>query len=188
MQLLGRWKYQVGALGALALLAAAGLFVAGSVEARQDPAPQTAGATETTQQPVQAVQVRDFSYSPAQLSTIVGQPLTINVTNAGPAPHTFTISGVADSGSIAAGQSRSVQLTPSQAGNLIYYCTIHGQGAMSGTLSVMSAATNPAQPSQQQPQQPQQVPSQPPPAQQPPRQIMQPPSTGDGGLLALRGD
>jgi plastocyanin len=192
VQLLARWKYQIGALSAFALLSAVGLFQAGNVEARNDPAQQTATGADTTQQPVQAVQVRDFSYTPMQLSTIAGQPLTINVTNAGPTAHTFTISGVTDSGSIPSGQSRSVQLTPGQAGTLTFYCTIHGQASMSGTLSVMTPATNPVQPQQTAPQQP----AQPPPAQQPqqvapqqpPRQVMQPPSTGDAGLLGLRND
>lgn len=182
MYLLARWKNQIGALSAFVLLSAAALVVAGNVEARQDPAPQADETAETTQQPVQAVQVRDFSYSPAQLSTIVGQPLTINVTNSGPAAHTFTITGVTDSGSIASGQSRSVQLTPSQPGNLTFFCTIHGQASMSGVLSVMTPATNPAQPAAPPQQQPQQV------APQQPRQVTQPPSTGDGGLLPLRGD
>jgi plastocyanin len=34
------------------------------------------------------------------------------------------------------GQSKSVSFTPTQAGSLTFFCTVHGQAAMSGTLTV----------------------------------------------------
>jgi plastocyanin len=89
----------------------------------------------------QQVQVRNFAYSPASLNAQVGQSVTINVTNAGPAPHTFTIDGLTDSGSIANGTSKSVTFTPTQARTYTFYCTIHGAAVMSGTLTVGAGGT-----------------------------------------------
>jgi plastocyanin len=91
-------------------------------------APTTAAGTRVT-----AV---DFSYSPTQLTAQVGQHMTVNFVNNGQAPHTFTITGVADSGSVAAGQSRTVTFTPASAGTLQFFCTIHGASVMSGTITV----------------------------------------------------
>jgi plastocyanin len=180
----GRLMFKIGTLSAtLAVLAAGGFLLVRGAEARQDP--QAAQLT-TSSLAAHQVQMRDFSYSPNAITNTVNDPITITVTNAGPSAHTFTITGVADSGSVAAGQTRTVQFTPMQAGDLTFFCTLHGQAAMSGRISVTNPATSPVQPSQQQPAPP---PAQQPPAQQPPAPprpvIMQPPSTGDAGLLSL---
>jgi plastocyanin len=172
----------IAAIAAGAAILAAGWLLTGSAEARRNP---PAPAQPITSQAQQAVTVRDFSFTPNSFSAPRGEALMVTVTNSGPAPHTFTISGVVDSGSIPPGTSRTVQFTPAQAGNLTFFCTIHGQNVMSGQISVMNPATSPAQPSQQQPapppavqQQPQQQPAAPPPRPL----VMQPPSTGDAGL------
>ena len=83
-----------------------------------------------------AVTVRNFSYTPASITAQVGQTVSVNVTNAGPSPHTFTIDGLTDSGSIANGASKTVTFTPTQARTYTFYCTIHGASVMSGTLTV----------------------------------------------------
>jgi plastocyanin len=178
-------KYRLVLAPALMVAIGVGFGLATTVEAQRNPSPDATSGTSNLS--AHQVQVRDFNYSPAQVTNLVNDPISITVTNAGPSPHTFTIDGMADSGSIPSGQSRTVQFTPSQAGNLTFYCTIHGRGTMSGTISVMNPATNPVQPSQQ-PTQPPSV--QQPPIQQPappparPQVIMSPPSTGDGGLLS----
>jgi plastocyanin len=181
------WKQRYLAIpAALTALAAGAVLLATAAQAQDSAPPDTGQATSALAQ--HAVTARDFSFTPNQLINMVNDPMTVTVTNSGAAPHTFTISGVVDSGSIAPGQSRQVQFTPVQAGDITFFCTIHGQNVMSGRISVMNPATNPVQPSQQPPapQQPQQVPQQQPPAPPPPRPlIMQPPSTGDGGLLPL---
>ena len=131
------------------------------------------------------VEMFDFGYTPSSLQSTAGQALTLNIDNVGAAPHTFTIDGVVDSGSIAAGASGSVTFTPSQAGTFTFYCTIHGAASMSGQLTVTAAQT-PAQPTAPAPQG---ATATPPPAQQgatatpAPGTTMQPPRTGDGGLL-----
>jgi len=97
----------------------------------------------------QNVQMRNFAYTPAALTVQAGQPVTLNVANSGPAPHTFTIAGVVDSGSVASGTSKTVQFSVAQPGSLTFFCTIHGASVMSGTLTVTpagAAQTGSAQP------------------------------------------
>ena len=84
--------------------------------------------------------ISNFVYAPAAVTARAGQQLTINVANNDTAPHTFTIDGVADSGRIDGSGRGSAQFTPSQAGTLSFYCTIHGRERMSGTLTVSAGA------------------------------------------------
>jgi len=84
----------------------------------------------------QEVRMAEFSYSPASLTARAGQTLTLTVRNSGSEPHTFTISGVVDSGPVNPGEQKTVTFTPSSAGALTFFCTIHGRGLMSGQLTV----------------------------------------------------
>jgi len=186
--------YRIGALSAALVAVAAGAFLASAGAEARHGAPE-AGPAATSNLAAHQIQVRDFAYSPAAITNQVNDPITITVTNAGPAAHTFTITGLADSGSIPAGQTRTVQFTPTQAGDLTFFCTIHGQAVMSGRITVTGAATSSAPPAQQQPAQPpaqppavQQQPVQQPPVQQPAVVQPRPPSTGDAGLLPLLAD
>jgi plastocyanin len=83
-----------------------------------------------------AVEMVDFGYEPRSLTARAGQAVTLDLANEGDQPHTFTINNVVDSGRVEAGASKSVSFTPSQAGPLTFFCTIHGQASMSGTLTV----------------------------------------------------
>ena len=82
----------------------------------------------------------DNSYSPATGSVRAGQKVTVNVKNDGQRPHSFTIDGVVDTGRLDAGMSKTVEFTPSSAGSLAFYCTIHTAAVMSGTLTVSASA------------------------------------------------
>lgn len=82
------------------------------------------------------VKMRDFSYDPKALTARAGQAVTLELKNEGEQPHTFTIAGLVDSQRVEKGQSKSVSFTPTQAGSLTFFCTVHGQAAMSGTLTV----------------------------------------------------
>jgi plastocyanin len=82
------------------------------------------------------VEMVDFGYEPRTLTARTGQAVSLNVVNEGDQPHTFTIAGLVDSGRVEAGQSKSVSFTPTQAGTLTFFCTIHGQASMSGTVTV----------------------------------------------------
>jgi plastocyanin len=105
-------------------------------------APTTAPTATAAAQPTSAaggpqqVNIADFSYAPNTLTAQAGQPVNLNVRNQGALPHTFTITGVVDSSTLQAGAQAAVNFTPSQAGTLTYFCTVHGQATMSGTLTV----------------------------------------------------
>ncbi len=86
-----------------------------------------------------AVSIIDFGYSPSRLAASAGSELTLNVTNTGNVDHTFTITGLTDSGDLASGGNFQATFTPTEAGTLVFFCTIHGEAAMSGDLVVTAA-------------------------------------------------
>ena len=97
---------------------------------------QGGGSGSTSNPGATRVTVVDFSYAPTEITAKAGQPVTLDITNSGQTAHTFTITGVVDSGSIGAGQSKTVTFTPASAGSLQFFCTIHGASVMSGKLTV----------------------------------------------------
>jgi plastocyanin len=105
------------------------------------PAPAATATVAATPAPVVLnVTTLDNSFNPATASARAGQKVTVNVKNDGQRPHTFTIDGVVDSGRLNAGESKTVEFTPSTAGSLAFYCTIHTAAVMSGTLNVSASA------------------------------------------------
>jgi plastocyanin len=81
----------------------------------------------------------DNNFTPATLTAAAGRPVQLKLANGGQRPHTFTIDGVVDSGRMNAGENKDVQFTPSQAGSLQFYCTVHGREQMNGTLTVSAS-------------------------------------------------
>lgn len=80
-----------------------------------------------------AVQIKDFSYEPSQLTVSAGT--TVTWTNYGSTPHTVTSDdGKFNSGNIAPGAQYSY--TFAQPGSYPYHCTIHP--SMKGTITVTS--------------------------------------------------
>jgi len=90
--------------------------------------PPTGGALTIT--------ISGFTYSPNAFNAQAGQTANLTVRNNAGFTHTFTIDGVVDSGNISGGNSRNVSFTPTQPGMLTWYCSIHGQATMSGTITV----------------------------------------------------
>ena len=82
-----------------------------------------------------SVSMIDFGYEPESFTVPVGQTVSFSLTNDGAQPHTFTIDGVVDSGSVAGGESADVEFTVDSAGELTFYCTVHGAASMSGTVT-----------------------------------------------------
>jgi plastocyanin len=81
-----------------------------------------------------AITIQNFAFSPAQLKVMPGA--TVTVTNKDQVTHTLTATkGGFDTGSIAAGQSKSFT-APKNPGTYPYICSIHQY--MSGTLVVSS--------------------------------------------------
>ena len=82
------------------------------------------------------VTIKDFEFSPAQITVNVGDTVTWN--NAGPTAHSATASGGSfDTGIFGKGQSRSH--TFNDAGTFAYICTPHP--FMKGTVTVEAAGT-----------------------------------------------
>lgn len=79
--------------------------------------------TKTETQPVatNAVEIKDFAFSPD--SIIVTNGTTVQWTNRDSAPHTITIDKVLDSGTLNQGQTYSY--TFNDAGTFEYICAIH---------------------------------------------------------------
>jgi plastocyanin len=102
----------------------------------------TAAPTATAAPTVLNVATLDNSFNPATSSARAGQKVTVNVKNDGQRPHSFTIDGVVDTGRLDAGQSKTVEFTPSAAGSLTFYCTIHSAAVMSGTMTVSASAVS----------------------------------------------
>ena len=107
-----------------------------------DDPPPTATVAPTPAPVVLNVATLDNSFNPATGTARAGQKVTVNVKNDGQRPHTFTIDGVVDSGRLNAGESKTVEFTPSTAGSLAFYCTIHTAAVMSGTLTVSASAVS----------------------------------------------
>ena len=92
---------------------------------------QRASAAATT-----TVTIKDFEFSPAQVTVSVGDTVTWN--NEGPTAHSATASdGSFDTGIYGKGQSRSH--TFNDAGTFAYICTPHP--FMKGTVTVEAAST-----------------------------------------------
>lgn len=81
-----------------------------------------------------AVSTVDNSFDPSSLSAPAGSEVTVEVTNDGSNSHTFTIDDPAvDTSSIASGGSASATFTMPDT-SITFYCAIHGEDAMSGTI------------------------------------------------------
>jgi plastocyanin len=116
------------ALAAAILLAACGgsSHSEGSTEAGS-----TASSAQSSGEGGDAVSIRDFAYSPPNLT--VSEGTTVTFTNQDSTEHTATGSGGAfDTGSIGKGQAKSVTLQ--KAGTFSYVCTFHP--FMHGTVTV----------------------------------------------------
>ncbi len=89
-----------------------------------------AGANSVTLQ----VSTVDNSFDPASLAAPPGSEVTVEVTNDGSNPHTFTIDDLdVDTETIASGVSATATFTMPEA-SVAFYCVIHGEDAMSGTI------------------------------------------------------
>ena len=86
--------------------------------------PVVAGASQVT------VEIRDFDFTPRDLTVAIGARVTW--TNRDSAPHTATAKGQWDTGTLDKGDSAT--LTFDQPGTYSYICTIHP--SMKGTLTV----------------------------------------------------
>lgn len=122
-------------------LAAAALLVLGACGGDAEEAPESAETETTTEEDAGGedataltVSAVDNSFEPASLSAPAGSEVTIEVTNDGANPHTFTIDDLGvDSGSLASGESATVTFDMGE-DTVTFYCAIHGEAMMSGEI------------------------------------------------------
>lgn len=86
-----------------------------------------------------SLKAEDIKYDTTTMTAKVGQPVTVNIQNAGALEHSFVIDqfGVKLE-HIQAGQAATITFTPTTAGTYEYYCDVpgHKDAGMKGTLTV----------------------------------------------------
>jgi plastocyanin len=113
-------------------LATAALFVACGDDEEAD---YSGDANSNAGQTVK-VKASDFSFTPGKLTATINDPFDLVLTNAGDAPHTFTIDEFDLDAEVAAGEEMTVSVTPSDSGEFSYYCRFHRQQDMQGSITV----------------------------------------------------
>jgi plastocyanin len=83
------------------------------------------------------LEVDDFYFEPTVLEGEAGQALTVTMSNAGDAPHTFTVDELNVDHELQPGdEAVSTEVTFPESGALVFYCRFHADGGMLGGLSV----------------------------------------------------
>ena len=117
-------------------LATAALFVAcGGDEEADSSGDANSDAGQTVE-----VTASDFSFTPAKLTAAIGGSFDLVLTNAGDAPHTFTIDEFDLDAEVAPGEETSVTVSPSKSGEFTYYCRFHREQGMEGGITVSGPA------------------------------------------------
>lgn len=126
------------AIGVIAAALAIGLLAAacGGDDDEHRPSAAAAGGDKTVQ-----LALGDYYFQPTGLRGQAGQPIQLKLTNEGKATHTFTIDSLKIDKVLKPGEEATITVTPSQAGDLPFYCRFHVQSSnMKGTLTVSGAA------------------------------------------------
>jgi uncharacterized cupredoxin-like copper-binding protein len=98
-----------------------------------------AGAAATPAPLVVNLKAEDIKYDTMSITAKVGQPVTVNVQNAGALEHSFVIDALSVKlEHVQAGQTATVTFTPIAAGTYESYCDVpgHKDAGMKGTLTV----------------------------------------------------
>ena len=91
---------------------------------------------------VLAVELSEMKIEPAELHAEAGQPISINVTNAGGAAHNFSVTGHGATEILSPNQTEVLSVGPLEAGSYEYSCEIsgHKEAGMKGELVVGDGA------------------------------------------------
>jgi plastocyanin len=83
------------------------------------------------------VTISNFTFAPNPITVRAGQAATLNVANNDAAPHTLTVMGGGGStGNIAGNGRGTMTFTRPTAGQVQFFCEVHGAARMSGTITV----------------------------------------------------
>ena len=81
---------------------------------------------------------KDFEFDPATLDAEAGDTITVEVTNEGEAPHTFTVEELDIDEEIAPGESAQVEVTVPDSGGFEFVCRFHEGRGMIGAVGTPS--------------------------------------------------
>ncbi len=89
---------------------------------------------------------RDFSFAPDELKGALGESFEVKLVNSGDAPHTFTVDALNVDEILNPGDETTFILTPTDPGDLAFYCRFHVAGGMRGVF-VISGGDDESEPS-----------------------------------------
>ena len=82
----------------------------------------------------------DFAFEPATIDGEAGETLTLEIENAGDAPHTFTVDELDVDEEIPPGESVEVEVTVPDSGGVDFYCRFHEGRGMKGAIGTGGGA------------------------------------------------
>ena len=125
---------EAGMVGKITVVAAGGAAAGPATPAEASPAAPGGAAELPTSLEIDMV---DLAFQPTDLTIPANTDVTIKAVNKGALPHTFTITGVEDTGEVAAGSSAELKLNL-PAGTYQFDCVVpgHKEAGMVGTLTV----------------------------------------------------
>ena len=83
-----------------------------------------------------AMELDDFYFGPTFVRATAGQAFTLELTNEGKEPHTFTSTALGIDEHLEPGQKRTVRVTAPQSGVALVICNIHQALGMQGAIFV----------------------------------------------------
>jgi plastocyanin len=78
----------------------------------------------------------DYYFSPTVINGTAGQQVSVDLSNAGNTPHTFTIDSANVDQELQPGAKATVSVTLPSSGTLVFYCRFHQSLGMLGQFSV----------------------------------------------------
>lgn len=84
------------------------------------------------------VRASEFKFDPVTINLKVGEPVQATITNVGNVRHTFTIPDLEVNAVMAAGETVTVEFTPTESGTFELLCAVpgHKEAGMVGTIEV----------------------------------------------------
>ena len=99
----------------------------------------TTAASQAAAQTVD-VEVGNFYFKPTEIAATAGKAITVKVANEGSVPHTFTIDSLGVNETISPDTELDITFTPTQPGDLAFYCQFHrASNGMEGVVKVSGA-------------------------------------------------
>jgi nitrosocyanin len=124
---------------AVLIIATAGLVLAGCGGGGGNKKAEANGAASSGTSGGATVNLvaKDFQFEPTTITATAGKPVTVTIKNEGQAEHNFSIESLKVDKDIEKGESQTVTFTPTQSGQVQFFCEYHKNShGMVGTLNV----------------------------------------------------